>query len=222
MTALRSLPDISCAHCKIVFRPRYAETKYCGRRCWHDQIRTKEKKCACCLTSFKAKYAQQIYCSTECKVKATTKDKTVVCAQCSKSFERPHGKARAYCSISCSNRARAKGMRANPEALTAREMKGSRTTNGYIAIRVNGKRVVQHRLVMEEVLGRPLKTSERVHHKNGKRDDNRPENLELWTGVGSSKKDPHGVRLVDKVVDMLDSLTKQELVKVQSRLKELA
>lgn len=113
-------------------------------------------------------------------------------------------------------------MSANPEALTAREMKGSRTTNGYIAIRVNGKRVVQHRLVMEEVLGRPLKTSERVHHKNGKRDDNRPENLELWTGVGSSKKDPHGVRLVDKVVDMLDSLNKNELAQVQSRLKELA
>ena len=113
-------------------------------------------------------------------------------------------------------------MSANPEALTAREMKGSRTTNGYIVIRVNGKRVVQHRLVMEEVLGRPLKTSERVHHKNGKRDDNRPENLELWTGVGSSKKDPHGVRLVDKVVDMLDSLNKDELAQVQSRLKELA
>ena len=112
-------------------------------------------------------------------------------------------------------------MSANPEALTAREMKGSRTTNGYIVIRVNGKRVVQHRLVMEEVLGRPLKTSERVHHKNGKRDDNRPENLELWTGVGSSKKDPHGVRLVDKVLDMVDSLTKAERKRVLNKLEKL-
>lgn len=66
--------------------------------------------------------------------------------------------------------------------------------------------VLQHRLVMEQMIGRPLKSSERVHHKNGDRQDNRPENLELWVGVERSKKDPHGVRLVDKVIDMISSL----------------
>lgn len=54
--------------------------------------------------------------------------------------------------------------------------------------------IAQHRLVMEEVLGRPLLRHEEVHHRNGVRDDNRPENLELW-----SKSQPAGQRVVDKV-----------------------
>ncbi|OBY33431.1 hypothetical protein ACT18_00275 [Mycolicibacter kumamotonensis] len=57
---------------------------------------------------------------------------------------------------------------------------------------MNGRYVLEHIAVMETQLGRYLHPDERVHHKNKVRNDNRPQNLELWS-VGH----PSGARVED-------------------------
>ena len=42
--------------------------------------------------------------------------------------------------------------------------------------------VLEHRLVVAREIGRPLLDTETVHHRNGDRQDNRPDNLELRQG----------------------------------------
>ncbi len=76
------------------------------------------------------------------------------------------------------------------------------TNRGYVTIQHEGRACLEHRVLMEEHLGRKLVRGENVHHKNGKRNDNRLSNLELWVSHQPSGQRP--ADLVQWAYEILD------------------
>ena len=126
-----------------------------------------------------------------CSPAKTKSGKTIMCVHCSAPFYVQRyqlnvvgNRKPKYCSNVCKN-----------VALTGVEIvKGTRCVrkDGYVQVKVGIREYqLEHRIVMEGILGRKLDTDEHVHHLNSDRADNRPENLEVLTSSEHAKLHDH-------------------------------
>lgn len=135
----------------------------------------KERQCRTCAVTFQPKSHSQKYCENpECKQyeQRIMKKPLLKCHTCGEEFRQRRTTGGKYCSRACWRGAQ-----------PGRHIK----KDGYVVVYRKGHpnarpdgRILEHRLIMAETLGRSLEPHEEVHHKNGDRADNRSENLELW------------------------------------------
>ncbi len=148
----RTLPDLECEVCGESYRPGQAKSLQTSR-----------------------------FCSRACMTTSQTKPRADVrCSQCGTTFASltsdQGDPVRKFCSHRCAtehNVTRGVGRTVNGRAVTEH-------VSGYLMVHAPGRgRIMEHRYVMEQALGRGLRADEQVHHVNHVKTDNRLENLAL-------------------------------------------
>lgn len=166
------------------------------------------EECGASVTKQASQFRARVFCSRQCYWKSGYHSEAVAaanakrhpvdsviikaCEECGTEIRRARSqyRMRAFCGTVCrqSNRSRDSVRQIN--------------AGGYAKLFVgqhhpgadSSGHILEHRKVMQDILGRALLPEENVHHKNGVRSDNRPENLELWT-----RSQPSGQRVADKL-----------------------
>lgn len=167
-----------CQACGKQYKSRKRTSKFCSKKCFFIGRKPRperiwiERKCLQCGKRFngipsEVKRDRAIFCARKCYSEWRKKQRTIKCEECGNTFER-HNIKRRYCGRDCFNIALDKGL--------VHKYKVWKGKNGYMLRGMKGGTVFEHRFVWEKHNGQ-LPKGWLVHHLNGKRDDNRIENL---------------------------------------------
>lgn len=194
------------------------QTKFCSSECCNQHARDnteRKSNCEHCGKEYLKERPTTRFCSRACDAAAKSGIHEFTCGHCGVKFSKKGTNLRIYkyCSIDCSvraNNAIRKSVRGGqPPELWTRVVQ----TDGYVTIQTPEGTKREHRYVMEQKLGRALLKGENVHHIDGDRANNAPDNLELW-----SKAQPSGVRPLQAIESLLSSLSKEELTHLAEQI----
>jgi hypothetical protein len=205
--------EYRCQVCQELFQPRGGGQRFCSHSCAATAMHARKESTTPKDTGELVNASSSMfYCDTKgqwwyqpkgTKKHSRTRAYINTCPYCGRQFLRSifQRKYRLHCSRSCGLKAAAQeGRKVGSGEASHRWRGGRRKVAGYVEVyapnhpstKTSGRiYVLEHRLVMERALGRYLEPHEQVHHKNGIRDDNRIENLELWNRPHPSGQRPH-------------------------------
>lgn len=167
-----------CERCgKLFERARSCASRFCSWGCYGES-RPARTECGVCGGPLPKQRRQ--YCSNDCARRARLRGTEGKCEECGAVMYLEPGQVgkKRFCSVDCANL----GKRIDGPGCVVQR------SDGYMAVYYpkhpdasKGGFILQHRLVAEEKYGRRILPTEHVHHVNGVKDDNRPENLEVIT-----------------------------------------
>lgn len=172
-SVLRAGKPLSLQHRKALSRALR------GRKCPWNIKRRFPVLCNHCRKTFfvvKSRIPIVRFCSRQCRVDGLRTSITSHCETCRKQIRRPPVDIRTHRHLFCSWLCRFQYQK----GAQSPRWKGGRyqSSAGYIVVHVGpNKTNLEHRVVMEKSLQRKLRPMEVVHHLNGRKDDNRKENL---------------------------------------------
>ena len=150
---IRVLKDIECPVCEQYFSPRTSKDKYCSRECYYKMKKIR---------------GDRVVWTDEMRKRVSEK----MSGKNNPNYGNPQGW----------------GGYKRPEISGEKHPNWKRgywrTSDGYKILQsvyTDGKKIPEHRKVVEKFLGRKLDKDEVIHHINGIRDDNRIENLQIMT-----------------------------------------
>ena len=194
---------INCEYCGVEHKRK---SPYCSSKCT-DKVKYIKKRalinkpvnigiltCDQCKKDFQRKGAKR-FCSRKCNVDYWHEQEAIKLKNNPELQKERTTRSRMWYR-------KKKDLNLDPNVFLQRKKgTGSFTSAGYKYISVKGHpnsgkngAILEHKFVMSEHLGRPILKHETIHHKNGIRDDNKIENLELW-----SSRHCKGQRVEDKI-----------------------